>query len=317
MKKKEIYLILRGRIGNQLFMYAFAREIQKQLDDEAEIIIDDREVLDLNWENSLMNYDLKNVRYVHDNSELKHFKWKIRFFILNTVSKICNFKASYNQKKKREDFFKPFMNLFGILLCENGYSYFNLKGNNTYLLFGYFQSEKYFPNVKDELISVFSFSCNGNQCYPDSEILRNANSVCISIKVEHNIGSSLYAVCGKKYWEEAISYILSKVENPVFFICSDDVEFVKNNLIDCTRYKVIFQDKKQPVYKTLAEMSLCKHFIIGNTTFGWWAQYMCMNPAKITVAPSKWMLVDMPIDIYQKDWHLIDVEKHLDLGDSN
>lgn len=315
MKKREIYLILRGRIGNQLFMYAFAREIQKQLGDEAEIIIDDREVLNLNWENSLTNYDLKNVRYVHDNTELKYFKWKIRFFILSIVSKFCNFKASYNQKKKREDFFKPFMNLFGILLCENGYSQFNLKGKNKYLLFGYFQSEKYFPSVKDELIAIFS--CNGNPCYPDSEVLKNSNSVCISIKIEHNIGSSLYAVCGKNYWEEAISYILSKVESPVFFICSDDVEFVKNNLIDCTRYKVIFQDKKQPVYKTLAAMSLCKHFIIGNTSFGWWAQYMCMNPIKITVAPSKWMLVDMPIDIYQKDWHLIDVEKYLNSGDSN
>lgn len=312
MKKKEIYLILRGRIGNQLFMYAFAREIQKRLGDGAEIIIDDREVLDLHWENSLTDYDLKDVRYVHDKNELNHFKWKIRFLILRIASKICNLKASYNQKKKREEFFKPFLNLFGILLCENGYSRFNLKRNNKYLLFGYFQSEKYFPSVKDELVSIFS--CNGNPGYPDSEILRNSNSVCVSIKIEHNVGSSLYAVCGKEYWEEAISYILSRVESPIFFICSDDVEFVKNNLIDCTKHRVIFQDKKQPFHKTLAAMSLCKHFIIGNTSFGWWAQYMCMNPGKITVAPSRWTLVDMPVDIYQEDWHLIDVEKHLNLG---
>ena len=54
-------------------------------------------------------------------------------------------------------------------------------------------------------------------------------------------------------------------------------------------------------------MGECKHFIIGNTTFGWWAQYLSDYNKKIVVAPSKWMKIDMPIDIYQKDWHLVEV----------
>lgn len=143
--------------------------------------------------------------------------------------------------------------------------------------------------------------------YTWDKICRQYENVCISVKVEHNVGSSMYDVCSMEYWESAIEYITRTVENPLFFICSDNVEYVLRNLIDATKYDYVVQDKNVPVYVSLAVMSECKHFIIGNTTFGWWAQYMSQNPNKIVVAPSKWMAVDMPIDLYENNWHLIEV----------
>ena len=83
--------------------------------------------------------------------------------------------------------------------------------------------------------------------------------------------------------------------------------YVLENFIDAEKYDYVIQDSTKPVHISLAAMSECKHFIIGNTTFGWWAQYLSKNPEKIVVAPSKWMAVDMPIDIYQDNWHLIEV----------
>ena len=137
--------------------------------------------------------------------------------------------------------------------------------------------------------------------------IRKRNSVCISVKVEHNVGSSLYSVCDIEYWKQAISYITENVDNPLFFICSDNVEYVINNLIDTSKFQYIVQDKEMPVHISLSVMAECKHFIIGNTTYGWWAQYLSSNKNKIVVAPSRWMAVDMPIDIYQDEWHLIEV----------
>lgn len=307
--KNQIYLLLRGRIGNQLFIYSFARELQFFLGEDTELIIDDSEILQLNWENSLQFYDLPNVRFVHTRNEAKSFCWFFKYFILKVAEKFSNRTNDFMKKSKREKFLKPFLSFFGVFLCENGFTKFNFKKNKNYMLSGYFQSKEYFKNVNNSLIDTFSLKNKLN--YPNLDLLENSNSVCISVKVEHNVGSSLYAVCGKEYWKEAIDFIIKNVENPVFFVCSDNVEYVKENLIDCSKYKTIFQDKNEPVHKSLAAMSRCKHFIIGNTTFGWWAQYMSKNPSKITVAPNQWMLVNMPIDIYEDNWTLIDVKKYL------
>ncbi len=309
MKNKQIYVLLKGRIGNQLFIYAFARNLQKQLGNTTELIIDDSEILSYKWENSLEKYNLPNVRYVHTKKELLSFKWFFKFLILKFSERYCKEKNDYQKQFNKENKLKSFLEKFGVLNCENGFIDFKIHNNKTFLINGYFQSEHYFPLVKDELKQVFSLK--DSLTYPNLDILDSTNSVCISVKVEHNVGSSLYAVCGKEYWLEAINYITENVENPVFFVCSDNIEYVKQNLIDCQKYKVIFQDSTQPVHKSLAAMSHCKHFIIGNTTFGWWAQYMSTYKNKIMIAPNQWMLVDMPIDIYQDNWTLIDVKKYL------
>ncbi len=268
--KREIYVLLKGRIGNQLFIYSFAHDLQKKLGDETQIIMDDSEVLSMNWENSLEHYDLQNVRYVHDGSVRKSKAWILKWILLRIALRFTAH-SDFNIKIYREKRLRPLLNFFGIMLCENGYMDFHFGKKHKYLLCGYFQSKKYFESANNELRKTFSLK-NELNSYPNIDLLRNSNSVCISVKVEHNIGSSLYAVCGKEYWKEAIDYIISKVPNPLFFVCSDNVEYVKENFIDCSKFKVVFQDKSIPVHITLAAMGQCKHFIIGNTSYGWWAQ---------------------------------------------
>lgn len=301
-----IYLRMDGRIGNQLFMYAFAKSISKKRGDEL-IIVDDREAIKRNYRNSLMDYELENVEYVHDHKMLLtpgFIKQNVIFFIYRVVRK----NLSYNQRYSLEKKFQNFFNRNGLILCENGYINYTMPQTENILLNGYFQADKYFEDVREEVIDAFTVdNSTMERFFPDVEKIRKRNSVCISIKVQHNVGNSMYDVCNDGYWQKAIEYICENVENPLFFICSDNVEYVKNNLVDCTKYDAVYQDSSIPVNVSLSIMGQCKHFVIGNTTFGWWAQYLCKYDKKTVVAPSKWMKIDMPIDIYQEGWHLVEV----------
>lgn len=302
-----IFLVLKGRIGNQLFQYAVARVIQEELGMDTKLIIDESEVLDLKWTNSLRDYSLPNVEYVQDRKMLKSKEFIIPYLMLCFYYEFI-YKRDYKTKYKLEKLFEPILNHFGLVAIENGYLPYKVNKKRNVIIYGFFQSELYFKHISKQIKKELDITKElQEKNYPNLEQLKNRNSVCISIKVEHNADTPMYNVCTREYWEKAIQYIIERVDNPLFFICSDNVEYVKEHYIDCEKYDTVCQASGFPVHLSLAAMSQCKHFIIGNTTFGWWAQYLAENEDKIVIAPKKWMNVDMPIDIYenQKGWQLM------------
>lgn len=303
---RMIYVRIDGRIGNQLFMYAFAKSVSNELNDK-NILIDDTEASKKNYKDCLMEYNFLNVKFVHTHKMLYKSPFIIKNFIFN-LYRIVRKRMNYNQRFELEKKWQTFFNKNGLILIENGYLPHNVYGCRNVFINGYFQSAKFFEDIQEEVKKDLFIEEALYSDYPGLEEIKNKNSVCISIKVQHNVGNSMYDVCNDGYWQRAIEYICQKVENPLFFICSDNVEYVKEMLIDCDKYEAIFQDSNYPEHISLTVMSKCKHFIIGNTSFGWWAQYLSNNTEKIVIAPKKWMAIDMPIDIYQDGWHLVEVD---------
>lgn len=306
-----IYLRLMGRIGNQLFMYAAARMVQILSGDNQEIIIDDHNNVSHDtkspYENSLIYYPLKNVKYVHDG--MMPFS---RYFRKQSVTCAALERLERNMSsRQRFEFecrFQIILNRLGVVQIVDGYCNLPKKYSRNTYMYGYFQSEKYFMPIKDEIIDTFSLKDEVNRSnYPGLDLIRNRNTVCISAKVQHNVGNKEFDICNDGYYRRAIEYIQERVDNPLFFICSDNVEYVKEHFIDTKKYDVVLQDSSYPVHISLAVMAQSKHFIIGNTSFGWWAQYLSRNSGKMVVAPSRWYGVDTPCDIYQDNWKLIEV----------
>ena len=102
-----IYVILKGRIGNQLFMYSIAEQIKKNKKDD-EIIIDDKSVLDENWTDDLEYYDLdkNNVTFVHNHKMLKKINFlipMIGFFLYKVMVYKKDYLKKYEIEKKEEN----------------------------------------------------------------------------------------------------------------------------------------------------------------------------------------------------------------------
>lgn len=148
---------------------------------------------------------------------------------------------------------------------------------------GYYQSEKYFIDYKDELIKIFTDNDVYQSVYKSN---KNNPSYFIHIRRGDYLNSSLY-INLDIYYENAINYVLDIDENAHFYIISDDIDY-------CKSYDV-FQDINKTFYEnqdeleTLYFMSLCKKGgICCNSTFSWFGSYLNKNPKKLVIFPDKW-----------------------------
>jgi hypothetical protein len=168
---------------------------------------------------------------------------------------------------------------------------FPIPAQPNMLLQGYFQSEKYFAHYKEEIINLFAPS-NEVMDYLElkySDILAHPNTVAIHVRTYiKDYGhlptkEELHAFPGIAYYERAVSLF---PEDSLFIICSDDIKWCKNHLRHLAK-NLIFIEGNVHTHDFYL-MSLCKHNIIANSTFSWWAAYLNRNPNKRVVTPDHW-----------------------------
>lgn len=305
-----IFVDLKGRIGNQLFIYAAAENIRNKRGKNEKIIFFDKDIIDRSWYNALADYHLKNVEFVHEKKQIP-FITRIQIYLACLFYHFCKNREDRLERYKYEQKHQSIINRVGVVACYNGVVKIEKLWSGPVYMKGYFQSEHYFNEISSTIRGVVtSASSNLIQKEYVKEIC-NRNAVCISVKVEHNAGDPQYDVCGHDYYKKAIEKICNKVKDPLFFICSDNVQYVLDNLIDSDKFEYVCQEKGLSVIDSLNIMGMCKHFIIGNTTFGWWAQYLSDNSNKIVIAPKPWTRIDDSEYIYCKGWETIDVSDYI------
>lgn len=184
-----------------------------------------------------------------------------------------------------------------------------MQPNNSYLD-GFFQSEKYFKSIEPTIRSEFTFKHpleDVNKIWLEKIQKHHAVSVHIRrgdyLLNQKNLNK--HGITSERYYEKAIDYIASVVEEPYFFVFTDDVSWVKSYFKINFPFEII--DDNQTADTSHLDMQLmqaCKHNIICNSTFSWWGAWLNSNPQKIVIAPQQWF-ADTSInskDIYPSDW---------------
>lgn len=173
-------------------------------------------------------------------------------------------------------------------------------------LTGFFQSEKYFADVKEEVRRRLTFSERVKAGLPESgrEILTRIEAGP-SVSVHVRRGDYLHAshngmyegICTLDYYRKAMAQIREKEPEAVFFLFSNDMEWTKEHLTgpDCVPVEGGSEEKG---YLDLYLMSRCRHNIIANSSFSWWGAWLNDNPEKQVIAPARWINGRECRDIY-------------------
>jgi len=176
------------------------------------------------------------------------------------------------------------------------------------LMSGYFQSEKYFVRHRDRLLESLA-------PHPDDlaymrkkyqQLLDHPNTVGIQIryyKWEFPATDSAYPQYGKDYLEKTMSLF---PESSLFVVSCNNLDFARKSIPHWAK-NVIFIEN-EPHYIDFYLLSYCKHNIITNSTFGWWAAWLNQNPNKIIVRPTKWTGYLDGSEACPKEWLSIDAK---------
>lgn len=295
-----IYICLFGRIGNQLFEYALAREIQRQTGQKICVNSVLLQKYRPNFANSLKDYVLNDNVIFEDKKPLP---WYVdtHFFPIRVIKKV--FPKTFLKFSEKQGRF--------IWLKDTYVNLPILPLKKDYYLVGYWQCPKYFHNVEDIIREEFTpkeplLKCNEQLYYE----IQNSESVCVTIRrgdyVSNEKFKKRFFLCDTSYFLKGIDIIRSKIPNATIVCFSDDIEWVKQNVPISGR--VLYESGKDPVWEKLRLMSACKHFVISNSSFSWWAQHLSDNSNKIVVAPSRWYTDENGIcDIYEDGWELLNV----------
>ena len=178
----------------------------------------------------------------------------------------------------------------------------NTNSSNLYLE-GYFQNPVYFQNLRSALINEFSFPKRSGQTKEiELKIQKTKNPVAIHIRrgdyTKPEI-QSYHGILPLNYYKQSIELIKSKVENPIFYIFSDDPEWCEDNLASITGKNIIKGTTQ--AWEDMYLVSKCKHQIIANSSFSWWGAWLNSNLEKIVIAPKNWFN-HMETDILPEEW---------------
>ena len=268
-------IVFNGGLGNQMFQYAFYLKL-KEL-----------------FPRTVFLFDISKSQICHNGYELD------KVFNIDSLKQTRNYRYL-------ERYFAWLFIFFRNVTHPSGFHFHEEILTNTGLFVkyeGYWQTEKYFIDIKDTIYAAFSFRTNNlsNNSIKLSNELRKGNHVSVHVRRGDYLSTGFYGPCTLAYYKKAIDFFQKIDSHFSFVFFSDDIEWVKENIkIDNGIY--VTWNKRENSWQDMYLMSICSHNIIANSSFSWWGAWMNKNPHKIVVAPHIWFESCPKYDILPSSW---------------
>ncbi len=269
-------------LGNQLFQYAIGRQLS--ITNKVPLKLDTSFFKDQN----LRSYKLDHYNI---NAEIASEEEVAKFLNIykkkNLAARIYR-GIERRMPKQRSRYFK-----------ENEWWVYEpelLKVSGTAYIEGYWQHYKYFENINPEITRELTLKDWYDLQLQKmvAEISNNSSSVSLHIRrgdyISDPKAGSFMGVLPLEYYNKAIRYISQHLKDPSYYIFSDELDWVKDNLKSDAPMQFVDVEGGNKDYIELDMMSRCSHNVIANSSFSWWGAFLNRNPDKIVIAPDKWVI---------------------------
>lgn len=270
-----------GGLGNQLFEYALAKALAIKFNKD--LIIDPRPIL---AEAPQRHYDLHLLNLEKEDFGSPFLRWIVRWVASVRLGRyfktVMPYAWSFKMVRDREQGFEKEL--------------FNIKARNI-VLQGYWQSYKYFEDIRPTLLKEFTFKTTPNKVNQNFlNLIESRQSVGVHIRrgdyVSNPLANQLHGLCSMDYYVQAIGIINKKVKDPHYFIFTDDPDWAEVHFIISENQNIIRHNLGVQDFEDLRLLMHCKHFIIANSSFSWWGAWLGRDPNKVVISPSKWFNID-------------------------
>ena len=175
---------------------------------------------------------------------------------------------------------------------------------------GYFQSEKYFKHIENDIRSEFQFSkelvneCEGRIKEAKAGGAETIVGVHVRLGDYKNLEHIYVPLIKTDYYQKAFQFMDSNItDNKMYIIFSDEIEICQQLF---KGDNVAFAQNGTPT-KDMCLMSMCDHNIIANSSFGWWGAWLNNNKDKKVIAPINWFIPEQKEpkdtkDLYCDEW---------------
>lgn len=277
-KEHMIIARIRSGLGNQMFIYATGRALAQRT--RAPLVLDTSFYKTYPQRQFLLNRFSIQARVLFPFE--RRLRWKLATF----------FSEPYVLFEEREERFYP------ELMVQKG----NIE------LTGFFQCERYFESIASMLREDFTIDLpTDTECKELVHRILNSPSVSVHVRrTDYSMDAAETHGClGIGYYEAARDFILHQMEEPQFFVFSDDPRWATEHIARLLGPRTQTISPRYSDIEQLQLMRACRHSILANSTFSWWGAWLGEPLQGVIIAPDPWLKMPGkgPREIIPSRWH--------------
>lgn len=302
-----IVVFLNSGLGNQMFEYAFAKSLAKKNNEKV--------VFNLHYMRKDTDGRSFSLKKVGIEEKIRPYVLEFMEYIWFRVKKkICGIRCrNKNVEEKQKYFMKQgiYTNFRESGVFDNFDVEINARRKIKYVQ-GCFETYKLWEDEFEFVNNLYENIDVSEKIKKTAEQYKNKNTVCIHVRLGDYLSNPRWRkellICNEKYYVEAQEMMNKYIKNPCYLVFTNsesDMKWIEKNIK--FKYEVKYMVGNSDV-EDLYLMSCCNNFIISNSTFSWWAQFLSKEKNKKVIAPSKWVNNMDASGIYMDFWDVVNVD---------